>query len=153
MKQIGWVSLGLLIGLLSSCTAKPTAQEQQKESEALKNQVVDTLYQNFSFSEIEIYLYHMQAISDPEMSQFSDQVCESIRRGQSFRTIRYELMEQGKLDDKAMIYAMIAIATEQSRCPETSLPKAQWQRSLLALKERLNGGETLSRPSQDTKDN
>jgi hypothetical protein len=144
MKWVAAINLVVVFGLLSSCSAKPTTSEQSEEIKALKAQVNDALYQNFSFSEIEVYLPRIQEIPDQEMLQFSAQVCESLRRGQSWRTIRYELTEKGKLDDIDMIYAMIAVATEKNQCPESDLPKTAWRKSLLALRERLNGGKPLS---------
>jgi hypothetical protein len=138
--RISGMLLALCMGWLGGCSTAPPSAILLRE---FKQHVAQNIYDNFGYSEAEVYLTALAELSDEAVSQYGDRVCESIRRGKPFQAIQDDLRQRASSDDREMPYLQIAIVAERQRCPVNGLPQVQWQRSLLFLQEWLNGGQPL----------
>jgi hypothetical protein len=145
-----WIYVLLFVAFLGSCSRPSSSSAVVNQSDFIKQrnfrkQVAQNINDTsaFGFSEAEVYLTFLGRLSDKEIFQYGERVCESVRRGDPLERLTEKIFNEAQNRDEAMPYVQIAIVAERQHCPESSLPQIKWQRSLFFLKERLNGGQPL----------
>ncbi|MDX2212086.1 MAG: hypothetical protein SFY66_02240 [Oculatellaceae cyanobacterium bins.114] len=105
--------------------------------------MVQDIYNGMPYSQAEVYLTALGQLSDEEIWQYGDRVCESLRRGGNIKIITEQIASQFATHEESFVHNQIMSVAGKQLCPESSFPPAGLPRSLFFMWERLNGGAPL----------
>lgn len=124
--DFSWRSIVTVLGLvvmtmgISSCFQSLTRPQLADISpEAFMQEVTQSIYEGFTYSEAEVYLTKLGQLSSAEVFQYGSEVCTQLHQGKDLKTLDQMIRAEMPLEDDYMTHLQIARAAEKVLCPKS----------------------------------